>query len=63
MVSNHIYIGAPETRGGFWNEMFWGKVEKIINTDRYIHMSTKLQTALYTMTVSMEVPHRGQAGF
>jgi hypothetical protein len=38
-------------------------VEKIINTDRYIPMPTKLQTALCTMTVSMEAPHSGQAGF
>jgi len=28
-------------------------VEKFINTDRYTPMSTKLQTALCTMTVSM----------
>jgi len=38
-------------------------VEKFINTDRYIPISTKLQTALCTMIVSMEVPHSGQAGF
>jgi len=38
-------------------------VEKFINTDRYIPISTKLQTALCMMTVSMEAPHSGQAGF
>jgi len=38
-------------------------VEKFINTDRYIPMSTKLQTALCTMAVSMEAPRSGQAGF
>jgi len=38
-------------------------VEKIINTGRYIPISTKLQTALCTMTVSMEALHSGQAGF
>jgi hypothetical protein len=37
-------------------------VEKFINTDRYIPMSTKLQTALCTMTVSMETPRRGRVG-
>jgi len=31
-------------------------VEKFINTARYIPLSTKLQTALGTMIVSMEVP-------
>jgi hypothetical protein len=38
----HIKSG-PETPHGFRNEMFYGEVEKIINTD-------KLQTALCTMT-------------
>jgi len=38
-------------------------VEKFINTDRYIPMSTKLQTALCTMTISMEAPRREQIGF
>jgi len=38
-------------------------VEKFINTDRYIPMSTKLQTALCTMTVSMEGPFSWKAGF
>jgi len=38
-------------------------VEKCINTDRYIPISAKLQTALCTMTVSMEAPRSGQAGF
>jgi len=38
-------------------------VEKFINTDRYIPMSTKLQTALCMMTVSMEVLFSGQAGY
>jgi hypothetical protein len=30
-------------------------MEKFINTDKHIPMSTKLQTALRTMTVSIEV--------
>jgi hypothetical protein len=38
-------------------------MEKFINTDRYIPMATKLQTALCTMTVSMEAPRSGEAGF
>jgi hypothetical protein len=38
-------------------------VEEIINVDKYVHMSTKLQTALYTMTVGMEAPYSWQAGF
>jgi len=38
-------------------------VEKFINTDRYIPMSTKLQTSLCTMTVSVAAPSIGQAGF
>jgi len=38
-------------------------VGKIINTDRYILMSTKFQTALCMMTVSMEAPRSVQAGF
>jgi len=38
-------------------------VEKFIKTDRYIPMSTNFQTALCTMTVSMEVLRTGQAGF
>jgi len=38
-------------------------VEKFINTDRYIPISTKLQTALCTMTVSMEAPRSGKVGF
>jgi hypothetical protein len=58
------YKGAPETPVGFWNGiMCQGKVEKFINTDGYIPMSTKLQTALWTMTVSTEAPRSGQAGF
>jgi len=38
-------------------------VEKFIKTDRYIPMSTNFQTALCTMTVSMEVQRSGQAVF
>jgi len=38
-------------------------LEKFINTDRYIPISTELQTSLCMMTVSMEVPCSGQAGF
>jgi len=38
-------------------------VEKFIIMDGYIPMSTELQIALCTMTVSMEAPHSGQAGF
>jgi len=38
-------------------------VEKFINTVRYIPTSTKLQTALCMMTVSMEALRSGQAGF
>jgi len=38
-------------------------VERFINTDRYIPVSTKLQTALCTMTVGVEAPRSGRAGF
>jgi hypothetical protein len=38
-------------------------MEKYVNTDRHIPILTKLQTALCTMTVSMEAPHSGQVGF
>jgi len=37
-------------------------VEKLTNTDTSF-ISTKHQTALCTMTVNMEVPCSGQAGF
>jgi hypothetical protein len=59
-----IIQSEPEKPNGFWNEItFWGNVEKFINTDRYSPMSTELQTALHTMTASMEAPRSGQAGF
>jgi len=38
-------------------------VEELINTDRYIPISTKVQTALCMMTVSMEAPSKRKAGF
>jgi hypothetical protein len=47
----------------FEMKCFKVKVEKFINTDRYIPMLTKLQTAVCTMTVSMEAPRRGKADF
>jgi hypothetical protein len=53
-----MYTGVPENLTVFWNEItFQGRVEKFINTDRYIPMSTELQTALCMMTVSMEKHH------
>jgi hypothetical protein len=38
-------------------------VEKFISTDGYIPMLTELQTALCTVTVSMEAPRSEQTGF
>jgi len=38
-------------------------VEKFINTERHVPMSTKLQTTLCMMSASMEAPRSGQAGF
>jgi len=38
-------------------------VKKCINTDSYIPISSKLRTELCTMTVSMEAPRNGEAGF
>jgi len=38
-------------------------VEKFVNSTNQHSISTKLQTALCMMTVSMEAPHGGQAGF
>jgi len=38
-------------------------VDKVINSTNQSSISTKLQTALCTMTVSMEAPCSGQVGF
>jgi hypothetical protein len=59
-----IVQSAPETPHGFWNEVtFSDKVEKNLLTQIHPHISTKLQTALCTITVSMEAPRSGKAGF
>jgi hypothetical protein len=38
-------------------------METFINSTNQLSISPKLQTALCTMTVNMEAPHKRQAGF